>query len=92
MKIEWIKETQDLIDNETKNKIIECVKNLNIKELDKLGEYEETGDAITCKNIDPYETGGLIIKIVKHNNKYMVTAGTYQKEYAEEYYIATIST
>ncbi len=90
MKIKWIKETQDLVDNDTKDKIIECVKSLKIEELEKLGEYEETGDAITCKNIDPYKTGGLIIKIVKHNNKIMITAGTYQQTYIEEYYIAEI--
>lgn len=91
MQIIWIKETQDLIDDETRKKIIECIKNIKIEDLEKLGEYEETGESITCRNIDPYETGGLIIKIVRHDNKYMVTAGTYQKEYAEEYYIAIIS-
>jgi len=52
---------------------------------------EETGDALPCLLIDPYREGGLLVKVVMREGKFMVTAGVAERGgLVEEYYVAEI--
>lgn len=94
MRVKWIKEGLEMIplSDDLKKKVEEWATEIDHEELKKLGEYEETGDSIICSQIDPYLEGGLVVKIVKHGGKYIITAGIYEHGgYAEEYYVAEVS-
>jgi len=52
---------------------------------------EETGDALPCPLVDPYREGGLLVKLVKHEGKFMVAAGVAEHGgLVEEYYVAEV--
>ena len=92
MHIIWDEEALNYIylSEEVKRKIEEWVKSLSEKELEKLEEYEETGDAIVCPTVDFDSEGGLAIKVVKHNGKFMLVAGVYGCSFGEEYYVGVL--
>ena len=93
VRIKWIEEALShihLSDN-VKRRVEEWVKELRREKLERLREYEETGDALVCPLIDPYREGGLLVKIVKHKGRYMVAAGLVEHGgFVEEYYVAEI--
>jgi len=64
---------------------------LRREELERLKEYEETGDALLCPFVDPYREGGLLVKVVKREGKYVVAAGVAEcGPLAEEHYVAEV--
>ena len=92
MRVIWDDEALGYIylSEEIKRKVEEWVKSLSKKELEELKEYEETGDAIVCPTLDFNSEGGLVVKAVKHNGKFMLVAGVYGCGFGEEYYIGVL--
>ena len=90
MQVVWNEEGLKKIplSEEVKKKVEEQVKKLSLEEIEKLGEYEETGDEYVLPEPDPYE--GLYVKIVKHKGKYKLVAGIWEHAYREEYYVAIL--
>ena len=64
------------------------LKKIPSKRLLRLREYEMTGDAILLDRPRPEE--GAIIKVVKHEDKFMLIAEVYGEGYSEEYYVGEI--
>jgi len=93
VRVKWIEEALERVSlsGDVKRKVEEWVKGLRREELERLREYEETGDALPCPLIDPYLEGGLLVKLVKHEGKYMVAAGVAEHGgLVEEYYVAEV--
>jgi len=93
VRVRWIEEALERVplSARVRRKVEEWVKGLRAEELERLGEYEETGDALLCPFIDPYREGGLLVKLVKHEGKYAVAAGVAEHEgLVEEYYVAEV--
>jgi hypothetical protein len=91
--VRWIEEALERVplSGEVKRKVEEWVKWLRAEELERLGEYEEAGDALPCPLVDPYREGGLLVKLVKHEGKFMVAAGVAEHGgLVEEYYVAEV--
>ena len=93
MRVKWVEEALERVSlsGDVKRKVEEWVKGLRREELERLREYEETGDALPCPLIDPYREGGLLVKLVKHEGKFMVAAGVAEHGgLVEEYYVAEV--
>mgnify|MGYP000518807477 CR=1 FL=1 len=88
MKIVWNEEALKMIyiSEELRKRIEKQVFKLNLKDLERLREYEEIGDAIILKEPGLYEEGGLLIKVVKHKGEIKLVAGVYEVVYAEEHF------
>ena len=92
MRVRWLREGLEMIplSEDVRRRVEEWVSRLKPEELRLLREYEETGDALVCPLVDPYEEGGLVVKLVRHKGMYMVVAGIYEGGRVEEYYVGEI--
>ena len=92
MRVRWLHEGLEMIplSEDVRRRVEEWVSRLRPEELEKLREYEKTGDALVCPLVDPYAEGGLVVKLVRRGGRYMITAGIYEGGLVEEYYVGEV--
>jgi len=88
MKVIWYGRANILLKERIKGIIVRQLRKIPTNRLARLREYEETGDAIQLDRPRPEE--GAIIKVVKHEDKFMLIAEVYGEGYSEEYYVGEI--
>jgi len=89
LRVRWFPDPGVRLGGEVRRAVERQVRVLDPGRLRELREYEETGDAIVLPEPDPYE--GLVVKVVRHRGRLLVTAALWEHGgLVEEYYIAEL--
>ena len=88
-RVRWLPSPGIRLDEGVKREIEEWVGRMDLGEVRRLGEYEETGEARILPVPDPAE--GLYVKVVMHRGRPTIVAGLWEHGgYAEEYYVGEV--
>jgi len=86
--LRWFPEAR-ILSEDIRQVITHEISRLDFGEVERLNEYEETGDAILLPRPNIYEEG-IYAKVVKHKDKIMLIIGQGEHDFVEEYYVAEV--
>ncbi len=87
VRLRWFPEA--MLSEDIKQAITHEISRLDFEEIERLNEYEESGDAILLPRPDIYKEG-IYAKVVKHRGRIMLVIGQGEHDFVEEYYVAEV--